>query len=180
MNMIDEESSLTLLPRRTGCASYGIENQVDASDMAREQTIELQARCRQWGLRCGAVEVHEADFLESPQIVEPIHAKADVILVNNFVFSPVTNERLSLMFPALKEGAQIVSLRPFCERPGAAPISDRNENAIESILIQSKPIEFGRRHVSWTDEGGRYYIATVDRSRRKAFEEAKELNKMQS
>lgn len=157
----------------TGCAAYGVENQVDASAMARLQVEEMKARSRLWGLQAGPMAVHEADFLESPQIVNPLINSADVILVNNFVFSPLTNERLSLMFPGLKEGAQIVSLRPFCERAGAAPISDRNENAIESILIQSKPIHFGRRNVSWTDEGGRYYIATVDRSRRRAFEEAK-------
>lgn len=155
---------------RTGCKSYGFELQSSAASIAAAQTRELFARSRLWGLESGPCETHECDFLASPGLVGPALRDADVVIINNYVFLAETNASLSLMFLDLKEGARIVSLKPFVHgNSGTTEITDRNAYSPESILVQSKPIVYNRGSVSWSDEPGKFYVATVNRDRLKKF-----------
>lgn len=156
----------------TGCKSYGFENQPQAADIAAAQLKELNARCRLWGLRSGPCETHDADFLAAPGLVSPAFREADLILVNNYVFSASTNESLSLMFLDLKDGAKIVSLKPFVHASGGTEITARNAYSPESILVQSKPLVYARNSVSWSAEDGTFYIATVNRDRLRRYLES--------
>lgn len=154
----------------TGCKSYGFEYQTSAASIAAEQTKEVFSRARLWGLKCGPCETHECDFLASPSLVGPALRSADVVIINNYVFSPTTNEALSLMFLDLKEGAKIVSLKPFVHQSGSVgEITERNAYSPASILNQSKPIVYTRGSVSWSDEPGKFYVATVNRDRLRRF-----------
>jgi [histone H3]-lysine79 N-trimethyltransferase len=55
-----------------------------ASELARRQVFEAEARFRLWGLSSGKMKVVEADFCEHPLVGEVLK-RADVILVNNEV-----------------------------------------------------------------------------------------------
>ena len=153
----------------TGCTSYGFENQAAAASIAVAQTQEAIARARLWGLSGGPCESHEADFLASPGLVGPAIQKADLVLINNYVFSPTTNESLSLMFLDLKDGAKVVSLKPFVQTSGETAINCRNVGSPANILVQSKPLRFDRGCVSWSAEGGVFYMAEVNRNRLKEY-----------
>lgn len=153
----------------TGCKSYGFENQPAAASMASAQVEELKVRARLWGIKYGQCETHEVDFLAAPHLVTPALKAADLVLVNNYVFSPSTNESLSYLFLDLKEGAKVVSLKPFSHASGALQITERNVGNPTSILVQSKPIKFDRGGVSWTAEGGVFYVAEVNRDRVKKW-----------
>jgi len=153
----------------TGCKSYGFENQPAAASIAAAQVNELRIRSRLWGLKHGSCETHEVDFLAAPHLVTPALKTADLVLVNNYVFSPSTNESLSYLFLDLKEGAKVVSLKPFSHANGEVQITERNVGNPTSILVQNKPIRFDRGGVSWTAEGGVFYVAEVNRDRVKKW-----------
>ena len=153
----------------TGCISYGFENQRAAASIANLQVKEAAARARLWGISCGTCQCHEADFLASSSLVSAALREADVVLINNYVFSPETNESLSLMFLDLKDGAKVVSLKPFVHTSGETAITSRNVGSPANILVQSKPIRFDRGCVSWSAEGGIFYIAEVNRNRLKEY-----------
>lgn len=55
-----------------------------ASQLARAQVVEAEARFELWGLAGGAMHVREANFCESPEVGEVLR-RADVVLVNNEV-----------------------------------------------------------------------------------------------
>ena len=70
------------------------------------------------------------------------------------------------MFLDLKEGAQIISLKPFA--PPNHVITRRNLNS-PANLLRVEQREYFSGCVSWTDAPGRYYVAIVDRSMLRAF-----------
>lgn len=70
---------------QTGCRSYGIELLEGPADVARQQWVQFQKRCRMWGVRPGDVELEEGDMLRSKRVSELL-GEADVVLVNNKVF----------------------------------------------------------------------------------------------
>lgn len=55
-----------------------------ASQLARAQVVEAEARFELWGLAGGKMHVREANFCESPEVGEVLR-RADVVLVNNEV-----------------------------------------------------------------------------------------------
>lgn len=142
----------------TGAAAYGCEKMPTPATLAAAQLNEFKARCRMWGLNHGPVELYHASFLDNPDIAR-ILPKADVLLVNNFAFEPDLNQKLLDMFLDLKEGAVVVSLKPFV--PSNHVISKRNvESPVNRLKVEVK--EYWSGEVSWTDAGGKWYVNTVD------------------
>lgn len=141
-----------------GCESWGCEMMEKYCEVADLQKEEFEARCRLWGLSLGDIHLEKGDFLTHPRILEALK-RADVVLVNNQVFSPKTNDSLTTLFLDLKEGAKIVSLKSFV--PHGHKISARNADSVLNLLRVDKK-EYFSKCVSWTDQGGNYYISTKD------------------
>jgi H3 lysine-79-specific histone-lysine N-methyltransferase len=98
---------------QAGCASYGFELLPVPSHCARKQLREVQRRWAMWCLDGNlSVECHEGDFRTHPDVRRRL-TEADVVLVNNEVFPSSLNMDLTHLFLDLKEGATIVSLKPF-------------------------------------------------------------------
>lgn len=130
---------------QTGCHAYGIELVKGPADVAREMVVQFKNRCRMWGVGCGEIEVDEGDMLESSRVGE-LMKEADVVLVDNKVFEEsckysllrvfclsltpyfVVNEALRPKFLDLKEGAIVVSLKPFVSSMNGlnARVTERN------------------------------------------------------
>ena len=125
---------------QTGCRSFGIEIMPAPAGIAREQLEELKNRTRMWGVSMGSVELEEGDMLKSERVAR-LMSEADVVLINNKVFkesrestrfrsvSPritllAVNESIRPKFLDLKEGAVVVSLKPFV--PVNARLTERN------------------------------------------------------
>jgi len=142
-----------------GCESWGCEMMEVACDLAEAQEREFAVRCRLWGIKPGKVNLERGDFRENPDIEKALR-RADVVLVNNEVFSETLNERLIRMFLDLKDGCRIVSLKSFVP-PGYKRTIRNKDNPI-NILRNSRK-EYSKNSVSWKDEGGSYFIATVER-----------------
>lgn len=186
---------------QTGCRSYGIELLEGPANVAREQWKQFQKRCRMWGVRTGEVELEEGDMLKSKRVSE-LMGEADVVLVNNKVFQQsreshwlslqdvvteehtlyrlfLVNEALRAKFLDLKEGAIVVSLKPFVA-PNAR-VTERNVREPFGLLrrypaylsspqvddicaifdVVERPYRSGS--VSWGSGGGTYYLHRVDR-----------------
>ena len=69
------------------------------------------------------------------------------------------NDTLRNKFLDLKDGAQVVSLKPIF--PEGHKISNRTNNSVANLFTQKK-FEYFSGSVSWTDQSGHYYIATKD------------------
>ncbi|KAF8439466.1 S-adenosyl-L-methionine-dependent methyltransferase [Boletus edulis BED1] len=145
---------------QTGCRSYGIELLEGPANVARQQWKQFQKRCQMWGVCTGNVELEEGDMLKSKRVTE-LMGKADVVLVNNKVFQQSLNEALRAKFLDLKEGAIVVSLKPFVS-PNAR-VTERNVDDICAIFdVVERPYRSGS--VSWGSGGGTYYLHRVDRA----------------
>lgn len=127
---------------QTGCKSFGIEIMPAPAGIARDQLEQLKIRARMWGVKMGEVEIEEGDMLRSERVVK-LMSEADVVLVNNKVFKEsrestrsrglcrherltehAVNECIRPKFLDLKEGAIVVSLKPFV--PVNARLTERN------------------------------------------------------
>lgn len=71
---------------QTGCKAFGIEERDDTARIADDQLEQMRLRCRMWGVSIGDVELVQGDMTASPRVDE-LMSKADVVLVNNYVFS---------------------------------------------------------------------------------------------
>ena len=149
----------------TGCESWGCEMMKDYYRVADLQQAEFQARARLWGLRMGQVHLEKGNFTENTAI-KKILSKADAVLVNNQVFTPATNEALTTLFLDLKDGCKVVSLKSFV--PADHKITARNLNSPYNLLKVEKKRYFSNC-VSWTNEGGTYFISIKDSKRVQNF-----------
>ncbi|KAG2050153.1 DOT1-domain-containing protein [Suillus hirtellus] len=144
----------------TCCRSYGIEVMPTPAEVGRGQLRQMKKRCRMWGLSMGEVELEEGDMLTSQRVTELL-PQADVVLVNNKVFQQSLNEALRPRFLDLKEGAIVVSLKPFVSSLNAR-VTERNVDDISAIFdVFERPYRSGS--VSWGSGGGSYYLHRVDR-----------------
>ncbi|BGP18455.1 hypothetical protein JCM10213_003188 [Rhodosporidiobolus nylandii] len=150
----------------TGASAYGFENMPHASHLARLQVAEAEKRFQLWGLSGGPMSVVEADFVGNPE-VEKVMRSADVVLVNNEVFSSDLNQRLSWLFLDLPASAKIISLKPFL--PSHFKITSHNAHSPFAILSQSGPLRYKPGSVSWKMEGGTFFYSRVDRGRVERF-----------
>jgi H3 lysine-79-specific histone-lysine N-methyltransferase len=149
----------------TGCESWGCEVMDNPSTLAQLQAEEFPARCRLWGIKPGDVHLIHGDFLVNEQ-VRQVLKRADVILVNNQAFTAELNDKLKYVFLDLKEGCQIVSLKPF--RSPAHKIKNSNFNdPINMLTVVEKERWSGM--VSWTDDPGKWYHQRKDLSEVNAF-----------
>lgn len=142
----------------TGCESWGVEMMKNPCDLAEVQAREFPGRTALWGIACGDVRLVRGDFTDLPAIT-PVLQRADVVLVNNQAFTPGLNEVLISMFLDLKDGAKIVSLKPFV--PDGHKIAPRTIGSAVNSFVQKK-YEYFSGSVSWTDQSGYYYIAEKD------------------
>lgn len=144
-----------------GCESWGCEIMKTASELAQLQKEELENRIQLYGIKAGSITVRSADFVNNSEI-QAVLQRADVVLVNNYAFSPELNGNLVDMFLDLKDGCQIVSLKSFV--PPGHTISEYNIESPLNILDVDHH-QFAHDSVSWTTVGGDYYISTINRSR---------------
>lgn len=148
-----------------GCESWGIEMMPNPCDLADLQAKEFPARSQLWGLSVGKVHLRRGDFTTDRDIGQVLK-RADVVLVNNQAFTPELNAVLRDMFLDLKEGCQVVSLKPFV--PAGHKIQARTVGSVANVLIQQK-FEYFSHCVSWGASHGDWYIATKDSRPLKAF-----------
>ncbi|KAL4069240.1 histone methylation protein DOT1-domain-containing protein [Scleroderma citrinum] len=143
----------------TGCSAFGVEVMAGPAALAESQLQQIRTRCRMWGLRIGDIELVEGDMLSNSRVDELL-PKADVVLVNNKVFQESLNAALRPKFLDLKEGAVVVSLKPFVQ-PNAR-VTERNVDDICAIFdVEEQSYRSG--DVSWGSGGGSYYLHRVDR-----------------
>lgn len=150
-----------------GCESWGCEIMENACSLADAQKVEFEARCRLWGIQPGLARLERGDFMMNSDIRGALQ-RADVVLVNNEVFTPDLNVSLVNLFLDLKEGCKIVSLKSFV--PQNRKISNYNNNDPSNILEVEKKT-YSTKSVSWKDEGGDYYIATKDSKRLQRYDD---------
>lgn len=148
-----------------GCESWGVEMMPNPCDLADLQAKEFPARSRLWGLSVGKVNLRRGDFTTDRDIGQVLK-RADVVLVNNQAFTPELNATLRDMFLDLKEGCQVVSLKPFV--PAGHKIQARTVGSVANVLVQQK-FEYFSHCVSWGASHGDWYIATKDSRPLKAF-----------
>lgn len=151
---------------QVGCESWGCEIMENACTLADAQKAEFEARCRLWGIEPGLARLEHGDFMTNTDIRGALQ-RADVVLVNNEVFTPELNVSLVNLFLDLKEGCKIVSLKSFV--PHNRKISNYNNNDPSNILEVEKK-SYSTKSVSWKDEGGDYYIATKDSKRLQRYD----------
>ncbi|THH11352.1 hypothetical protein EW145_g707 [Phellinidium pouzarii] len=145
---------------QSGCKAFGVELMAGPAKLAEDQREQMRLRCRMWGISMGEVELVQADMNACPRVDE-LMSKADVVLVNNFVFREELNAALRPKFLDLKEGAIVVSLKPFAP-PSNQRLTERNIDDIAAIFdVSSRPYHTGT--VSWSSGSGNYYIHRVDR-----------------
>lgn len=157
----------------TGCEAHGIEYEQNPAGLATQQAEEFRARCRRYGILPGKVHLMQGDFLKDERL-RSIIPRADVILTNNYAFSSQTNDSLRQMFLDVKEGARIVSLKSFV--PAKWRLEDRTSGDIAAVLKVEKK-EFWRQCVSWTDNGGEYFLHTRDSTALRRFLEGEGVEK---
>ena len=150
-----------------GCESWGIEQMANPAGLAARQLAEFRARVRRWGIAAGKATLLQGDFLASPAIDDALK-RADVVLVNNQAFTPSLNDALLWKFLDLKEGTRIVSLKSFV--PDKWEIKARTMSDVRNVL-KVRRMFFGSGSVSWTDEGGDWFVHTKDSSRLKRFQD---------
>ncbi len=150
---------------QVGCESWGCEIMENACTLAEAQRVEFEARCRLWGLAPGAVKLERGDFMTNINIREALK-RADIVLVNNEVFTPELNNDLVNLFLDLKDGCKIVSLKSFV--PHNHKITSYNlNNPVNLLDVVEKT--YSSKSVSWKGEGGQYFVATKDSKRLKSY-----------
>lgn len=149
---------------QTGSQACGCEQMPVPSELAALQVNEAIARWKMWGLRGSSVETWQGDFGDNEKVRDTLR-DADVVLVNNYAFTAPTNDKLSWLFLDLKDGAQIVSLKPFV--PADFRLTERTLSSPLAILRVAQR-QYSSGCVSWADGGGRYYIH-VSKIRLKIF-----------
>ena len=148
-----------------GCEAWGVEQMPNPAGLAREQLAEFRARARLWGCAVGEAHVVEGDFLNSPDIDAALRW-ADVVLINNQAFTPQLNDKIVMKLLDFKEGCKVVSLKSFV--PMGREISSRNMEDPRNLLTVVRK-QYTSGSVSWTDNGGEYFIATKDSMRLQKF-----------
>lgn len=141
-----------------GCKSYGCEIMEHASRLCELQLIEFENRCKILGLNPGKIEFYLYQSFEDNKPVKETVNQCNVILCNNYLFDSKLNLKVTELFTDLKVGTKIISLKPIVP-PGHAV----TWNNIDSILNRIKTTRYiyGPDSVSWTSNGGYYYISEV-------------------
>jgi len=142
----------------TDCSlCVGIEKAIIPSGRA----VEMDSLFRRWmawyGKKYSPYTLHQGDFL-TPEHRKTI-SESTIVFVNNYAFGPNVDHMLKDRFADLKDGARIVSSKPFC--PLNFRITERNLSDIGTIMHVSvmDPLQGS---VSWTDKPVSYYLHIID------------------
>lgn len=141
---------------------YGIE----IADVPAGYAKLMEERFKFWmnwhGKTYTEFELFHGDFFEKQY--SDIIKGSTYILVNNFAFKPDVDHKLKQKFLDLKDGAQILSSKPFCSPKSR--VTERNLTDIGSMmhLVEIQP-EQKKDTVSWTPKPLPYYLHVVDGSR---------------
>ncbi|KAJ9101106.1 hypothetical protein QFC21_003324 [Naganishia friedmannii] len=123
---------------------YGTEVMPNPARLATLQIVEAKKRWAMWALR-GTEEcrAYQADFCKHEKTAKALRV-ADLVLVNNYAFTPALNDKLSLLFLDLKEGTKIISLKPFVSENFR--LTERTATSPLAILkMKEKPYQGGCR-----------------------------------
>ncbi|ODV76429.1 histone methyltransferase DOT1 [Cyberlindnera jadinii NRRL Y-1542] len=138
-----------------GCESYGCEIMENCSRLAELQEVAFHERCALFGIQPGKVGFfHRQSFVGNVKVKSVID-RCNVILVNNFLFTPDLNKETLMLFLDVKVGTKIISLKKVI--PEAA-YHDFDDAFLSMFLVEKHT--FGPGCVSWTDAPGVYYITT--------------------
>jgi len=137
---------------------------IEKATIPATRAVEMDRLFQKWmlwyGKKYSPYKLHQGDFLQ------PDHRKtiseSTIVFVNNFAFGPEVDHQLKERFADLKDGARIVSSKPFC--PLNFRITERNLSDIGTIMHVSvmDPL---KGSVSWTDKPVSYYLHQIDSSK---------------
>ncbi|XP_035635569.1 histone-lysine N-methyltransferase, H3 lysine-79 specific isoform X1 [Oncorhynchus keta] len=145
----------------TNCKHYfGVEKADIPATYAESMDKEFKRWMKWYGKKHGDYTLERGDFL-SEVWKDRIANTSSVIFVNNFAFGPEVDHQLKERFANMKEGAKIVSSKPFA--PLNFRINSRNLSDIGTIMrvVELSPL---RGSVSWTGKPVSYYLHTIDRT----------------
>lgn len=142
-----------------GCKlSFGCEIMEAASDMTEVQMKELHNRCKLWGLNLSPVEYSlRESFVGNPRVLELVK-QCDVLLINNFLFDANLNTAVTKLIQHTKPGCKIITLKNL-RSFGYSLDAFNLDNILNKIKVERFDLE--NNSVSWTHNGGEYYISTV-------------------
>ena len=137
---------------------------VEKAVIPATRAVEMDRLFKLWmdwyGKKYSPYVLHQGDFL-APEHRKTI-SESTIVFVNNFAFGPEVDHHLKERFADLKDGARIVSSKPFC--PLNFRITERNLSDIGTIMHVSvmDPL---KGSVSWTDKPVSYYLHQIDSSK---------------
>jgi hypothetical protein len=154
-----------------GCESYGCEIMENCSTLAELQETAFKERSALFGLQPGKVGFfHRQSFVGNVKVKSVID-RCDIILVNNFLFTPELNKETLQLFLDVKVGTKIISLKKVIPE---ARYHDLDDEFLSMFLVEKHT--FGSGCVSWTDAPGVYYITTF--TGEVSAERRRQLNKL--
>ncbi|QLL30760.1 hypothetical protein HG536_0A05750 [Torulaspora globosa] len=142
-----------------GCKlSFGCEIMSNASALTELQNEELIKRCKLAGLKLSPLEFSLRKSFVNNDRVDELIPQSDVILINNFLFDSDMNREVEKIIQNVKVGCKIITLKNL--RPCGYTINFFN---LDSILnrLRVERFELKEGSVSWTHNGGEYFISTV-------------------
>eukprot|EP00092_Neocalanus_flemingeri_P060395 GFUD01072376.1.p1 GENE.GFUD01072376.1~~GFUD01072376.1.p1 ORF type:complete len:1825 (+),score=446.63 GFUD01072376.1:95-5569(+) len=137
---------------------------IEKASIPATRAVEMDRLFQKWmswyGKKYSPYKLHQGDFL-APDHRKTI-SESTIVFVNNFAFGPEVDHQLKERFADLKDGARIVSSKPFC--PLNFRITERNLSDIGTIMHVSvmDPL---KGSVSWTDKPVSYYLHQIDSSK---------------
>ncbi|KAF5390737.1 hypothetical protein D9757_004568 [Collybiopsis confluens] len=139
-----------------GCTAYGIEINGSVADIADLMLEAAITRSKIWGVSIGHMEVIRGDMMRSAKVLEWVQA-ADLVLANNFKFEKL-NEDMKTLLKLMKPNAILVSLKSFQVAGTTRSGRIRANNEDVGHLFEVSKHQYLSGDVSWTDQGGDYYI----------------------
>ena len=134
----------------SGCEATGIEYNRTTHKIALGHRRRFLLRRELTDVKCGSTKLVQGDFLASP-IADRLVSRADVIIVNNYMFTQETDDRLyEKLLHLMKRGARAVStktLQPMGRRRGE----------LEGFTMRQ--LRYDEDSVSWSPTAGPYWIA---------------------
>ncbi|XP_076352916.1 histone-lysine N-methyltransferase, H3 lysine-79 specific-like isoform X2 [Tachypleus tridentatus] len=140
--------------------SLGIEKAESPNLYAEEMIKNFKAWMKWYGKTCGDFKLIKGDFLTQEHKETII--SSTIVFVNNFAFGPAVDHMLKERFAEMKDGACIVSSKPFCSLNFRT--TNRNLSDIGTIM-DVKEITPQQGSVSWTGKPVSYFVHTINRTK---------------
>ncbi|XP_013788314.1 uncharacterized protein LOC106472231 [Limulus polyphemus] len=140
--------------------SLGIEKAESPNLYAEEMIKNFKAWMQWYGKTSGEFKLIKGDFLTQEHKETII--SSTIVFVNNFAFGPAVDHMLKERFAEMKDGACIVSSKPFCSLNFRT--TNRNLSDIGTIM-DVKEITPQQGSVSWTGKPVSYFVHTIDRTK---------------